>query len=200
MADKDLSDRSAHGAEAGRHAFADWSRVFLGELAATSNVSAAARMAGVYSFVVYETRRNNAEFNRKWQEALCEGYDHLEMALLFRLRVGEISLARKRGKLAGGNRCEWRMGRAGRKVGLPAERQLDIRDAARRDAGAQPRQWAMAALLGRMEGALDSRSTHRWHHGGRCGPCRDQQSYRRPEGCGHFFRNLIYARLPAGFG
>ena len=93
MADKDLSDRPAFGAETGRPAFADWSRVFLGELAATSNVSAAARMAGVSTFMVYETRRTNAEFNRKWQEALCEGYDHLEMALLCRLRVGEIKPA-----------------------------------------------------------------------------------------------------------
>ena len=90
MADKDLSGRPAQCAETGRPSFADWSRAFLGELAATSNVSAAARKAGVSTFVVYETRRTNPEFNRKWQEALCEGYDHLEMALLCRLRVGEI--------------------------------------------------------------------------------------------------------------
>ncbi len=93
MADNDLSDRPAHVAETGRPAFADWSRAFLGELAATSNVSAAARLAGVSTFIVYETRRTNPEFNRKWQEALCEGYDHLEMALLCRLRVGEIKPA-----------------------------------------------------------------------------------------------------------
>ena len=91
MADNDLSGRPAHGAETGRPAFADWSRTFLGELAATSNVSAAARLAGISSFVVYETRRTTPEFNRKWQEALCEGYDHLEMALLFRLRAGEVT-------------------------------------------------------------------------------------------------------------
>ena len=93
MADKDLSDRPAHGVETGRPAFADWSRVFLGELAATSNVSAAARLAGVSTFIVYETRRSNPEFNHAWREALCEGYDHLEMALLFRLRAGEIKPA-----------------------------------------------------------------------------------------------------------
>ena len=93
MADNDLSGRPAHGAETGRPAFADWSRTFLGELAATSNVSAAARLAGISSFVVYETRRTTPEFNRKWQEAVCEGDDHLEMALLVRLRVGEIKPA-----------------------------------------------------------------------------------------------------------
>ena len=85
MADKDLSDRPAHGVETGR--------LFLGELAATSNVSAAARLAGVSTFIVYETRRSNPEFNHAWREALCEGYDHLEMALLFRLRAGEIKPA-----------------------------------------------------------------------------------------------------------
>ncbi len=93
MADKDLSDRPAHGVETGRPSFADWSRIFLGELAATSSVSAAARLAGVSTFVVYETRRTDAEFNRAWQEALCEGYDHLEMGLLFRLRAGEVKPA-----------------------------------------------------------------------------------------------------------
>jgi transcriptional antiterminator Rof (Rho-off) len=36
--------------------------------------------------VVYDTRRNNA-FARKWQAALCEGYDNLEMELLYRLRA-----------------------------------------------------------------------------------------------------------------
>ena len=90
MADDDLSGRQAHDAAHARPCFADWSRLFLSELAATSNVSAAARKAGVSTFIVYETRRTNGEFNRKWQEALCEGYDHLEMALLYRLRAGEI--------------------------------------------------------------------------------------------------------------
>ena len=90
MADDEMSGWPAQETAPGRPSFADWSRVFLGELAATSNVSAAARKADVSSFVVYEMRRTNAEFNRKWQEALCEGYDHLEMALLHRLRAGEL--------------------------------------------------------------------------------------------------------------
>ena len=67
-----------------------WRTTFLAELAATSNVAASARKAGVSASHAYEVRRRNAEFYREWQEALCEGYDHLEMNLLHRLREGEI--------------------------------------------------------------------------------------------------------------
>ena len=70
--------------------FATWSRLFLAELADTSNVSAAARAADITTSRAYEARRTNAEFNRKWQIALCEGYDNLEMDLLHRLRTGEV--------------------------------------------------------------------------------------------------------------
>ncbi|MED5543743.1 hypothetical protein [Novosphingobium decolorationis] len=68
----------------------NWRRRFLAELAATSNVSASAKAAGVASSTAYEARRDDPEFYRQWQEALCEGYDHLEMTLLQRLREGEI--------------------------------------------------------------------------------------------------------------
>lgn len=70
--------------------FDQWSKDFLAELAITSNVSAAARVAGVSSRAVYEARRTNAEFNRAWQQALCDGYDTLELDLLRRLREGEL--------------------------------------------------------------------------------------------------------------
>ena len=73
--------------------FSDWSRKFLAELAATSNVTAAARKAGIHTAQAYEARRTRPEFNRAWQQALCEGYDHLEMELLYRLRNGEIKPA-----------------------------------------------------------------------------------------------------------
>jgi len=76
-----------------RPTFAQWSKVFLAELAASSNVTASARMAGVCTAAAYEARRQNAEFNRQWQQALCEGYDHLEMDLLRRLRGGELKPA-----------------------------------------------------------------------------------------------------------
>jgi hypothetical protein len=70
-----------------------WGKIFLSELAATSNVSATARKAGISTGTAYDTRRASPEFNRKWHEALCEGYDHLEMELLHRLRTGEVKPA-----------------------------------------------------------------------------------------------------------
>jgi len=76
-----------------------WRKTFLSELAATSNVSASARKAGVTTSVVYDARRNDPAFYRRWREALCEGYDHLEMTLLYRLRIGELKpTAGKRGR------------------------------------------------------------------------------------------------------
>jgi predicted DNA-binding protein len=70
-----------------------WMKPFLAALADTSNVTAAARKAGVTTSVVYERRRADHEFNRRWQVALCEGYDNLEMELLHRLRSGEVKPA-----------------------------------------------------------------------------------------------------------
>ena len=89
MADPKKAKRAP--SEAAR--FKQWSKPFLAELAATSNVSAAARQAGIFTSTAYDTRRTNAEFNRAWQRALCEGYDHLEMDLLRRLRDGEVKPA-----------------------------------------------------------------------------------------------------------
>lgn len=71
----------------------NWRRRFLAELAATSNVTASAKVAKVSTSTAYEARRDDPEFYRQWQEALCEGYDHLEMTLLQRLREGEIKPA-----------------------------------------------------------------------------------------------------------
>lgn len=70
-----------------------WRATFLAHLAATSNVAASCREADVPSARVYATRRRDPAFYRQWQEALCEGYEHLEMSLLQRLREGEIKRA-----------------------------------------------------------------------------------------------------------
>ncbi|KQM21400.1 hypothetical protein [Novosphingobium sp. Leaf2] len=70
-----------------------WRRTFLAELAATSNVAASARKAAVSTARAYEARRADPVFYREWQEALCEGYDLLEMNLLHRLREGEVKPA-----------------------------------------------------------------------------------------------------------
>ena len=59
-----------------------WHKPFLAELAATSNVAASARKARIGLTCVYYTRRTNPDFAQAWQDALCEGYDLLEIGLL----------------------------------------------------------------------------------------------------------------------
>lgn len=104
-----------------------WAKPFLAELAASSNVSAAARKAKIATATAYDARRSNAEFNRKWQQALCEGYDHLEMELLHRLRTGEIKPppGAKRGTRSFDNATAFRQLAAHRET---AARQRAIRD------------------------------------------------------------------------
>lgn len=67
----------------------NWRTTFLATLADTSNISAAACAADISLTWVYKTRREDPEFRRRWFDALCEGYDNLEMELLHRLRTGE---------------------------------------------------------------------------------------------------------------
>ena len=74
-----------------RRAKKEWQDKFLAELAVSSNVSQSAKKAGVDASTVYKTRRTDAVFNRRWQEALAEGYDNLEMELVRRLRIGELT-------------------------------------------------------------------------------------------------------------
>jgi hypothetical protein len=62
--------------------------VFLTTLAATCNVSAAARAAARHSRTFYDLRRRDGTFRACWMQALREGYDHLELALLERARFG----------------------------------------------------------------------------------------------------------------
>jgi hypothetical protein len=93
MADKTLSGGRALVIVPRPPSLPKWGKAFLSELAVTSNVSAAARKAKITTGTAYDTRRANPEFNRKWQEALCEGYDHLELELLHRLRTGEVKPA-----------------------------------------------------------------------------------------------------------
>lgn len=70
---------------------ATWQDQFLEELGQTSNVTAAAKKAGVKVHKVYRERRLDEGFAAAWRDALCEGYDNLEMDLLFRLRKGELA-------------------------------------------------------------------------------------------------------------
>jgi hypothetical protein len=111
MANYATSGRRAPGAVPTKPSFAKWSKVFLSELAATSNVTASAKKAGISTTHAYDTRRSNAEFNREWQRSLCDGYDHLEMELLHRLRTGEVKPASsaKRGFRAFDNATAFRL-------------------------------------------------------------------------------------------
>jgi hypothetical protein len=111
----------------GKAARSAWIEPFLAELADTSNVSAAARRAEVTTSQAYELRRRDGEFARRWQLALCEGYDNLEMELLHRLRTGEIKVpaAAKEGAVAFDNATAFRL--------LAAHREVAARQRATRD-------------------------------------------------------------------
>lgn len=67
----------------------NWRADFLAKLAETSNVRQAADYAGVSPTTVYDLRRRDPGFAQRWLDALCEGYDNLEMEMLYHLRNGE---------------------------------------------------------------------------------------------------------------
>ncbi|MDZ4308808.1 hypothetical protein [Allopontixanthobacter sp.] len=67
-----------------------WRETFLAALAESSNIAGSARAAKVTKSTIYKLRREDAEFRSAWFDALCEGYDNLEMSLLYRLRIGEL--------------------------------------------------------------------------------------------------------------
>lgn len=68
----------------------NWRDVFISTLGETSNVEAAAQVAGIRLSWAQKIRREDPEFARRWHDALCEGYESLEMDLLYRLRSGRI--------------------------------------------------------------------------------------------------------------
>lgn len=104
-----------------------WTVTFLAALADTSNVAAAARRAQIDVSTAYHRRRQDHEFNRNWQVALCEGYDNLEMELLYRLRTGELKppAGTKRASRSFDNATAFRL--------LAAHRESAARERARRD-------------------------------------------------------------------
>lgn len=73
----------------------NWRFVFLETLAETTNVTKAAAESGATPSYAYKVRRENAEFRQKWSAALLEGYEHLEMETLHRLRFGTHESDRK---------------------------------------------------------------------------------------------------------
>ena len=74
------------GASADRPA--GWRAPFLETLAETSNVAISAELAGISASLAYRVRRQDAAFASEWRKALVEGYEHLEMETLHRLRMG----------------------------------------------------------------------------------------------------------------
>ncbi len=65
-----------------------WRGLFLDILAETSNVSEAARRTIINPSRAYKNRREDPVFAAQWHAALMEGYEHLEMETLQRLRAG----------------------------------------------------------------------------------------------------------------
>ena len=68
-----------------------WRSLFLDFLAESSNVSQSAQKAGINPSRAYKVRREEPEFAAAWLAALWEGYTHLEMEVLRRLREGDQS-------------------------------------------------------------------------------------------------------------
>ena len=63
-----------------------WRTYFLAALVETSNVTRSAERAGISVSRVYRVRREHHGFAAEWRQALCEGYENLEMELLGYLR------------------------------------------------------------------------------------------------------------------
>jgi len=82
-----IPDEYKQGEETGlnRH----WKERFLDYLAESSNVSQSAERAKINPSRAYKLRRDDPEFARAWLAALYEGYSHLEMEVLRRLRDGD---------------------------------------------------------------------------------------------------------------
>ena len=66
----------------------NWPTIFLGHLAETSNVTESAKRSGINPRRAYRKRRDDPGFATGWLAALWEGYTHLEMDVLRRLREG----------------------------------------------------------------------------------------------------------------
>lgn len=77
---------------------------FLAELAATCNVSAAARAAGMCPQGAYRLRDRDAGFRAAWMRALGEGYERLELMMLERAMFGVEKHVWYRGEQVGSMR------------------------------------------------------------------------------------------------
>ena len=86
----------AHAREGEKDALTrHWQKHFLDHLAESSNITESAKVAGVNPSRAYLVRRQDPDFARRWLEALWEGYVHLEMEVLRRLRAGDLQTKAK---------------------------------------------------------------------------------------------------------
>lgn len=67
-----------------------WRARFIEHLAASSNVQRSAELAGIAPARAYKLRREDPDFARQWLSALAEGYLHLEMDVVRRMREGDL--------------------------------------------------------------------------------------------------------------
>lgn len=70
-----------------------WQKHFLDHLAQSSNVTESAKIAGINPSRAYLVRRQDPAFARAWLAALWEGYLHLELEVVRRLREGDMQTA-----------------------------------------------------------------------------------------------------------
>jgi hypothetical protein len=90
----------------------DWRIPFLLALAESGNVTAACSAAMVDKTTAYERRQTDAEFGRRWKEALSEAADLLELEARRRAEKGVDEPIVYQGELAGqwvdegGNPCQ----------------------------------------------------------------------------------------------
>lgn len=68
-----------------------WQKHFLDHLAESSNITESAKVAGINPSRAYLVRRQDPAFARQWLAALWEGYLHLELEVLRRLREGDLT-------------------------------------------------------------------------------------------------------------
>lgn len=67
-----------------------WRSRFVDHLSISSNVTRSAEQAGISLSRAYRVRRTDPDFARQWQAALADGYLHLEMEVVRRLREGDF--------------------------------------------------------------------------------------------------------------
>lgn len=135
-----------------KRASAYWRETFLAALSETSNVTKAADKANVDTSKVYKERRASAEFNRRWQEALAEGYDNLELDLLHRLRTGHLEGGKAQARRKYDNAIAFRL--------LTAHRDTVSRQRAIRNSGSIASAWSKSLCAALASHRLDQPATN----------------------------------------